>query len=168
MVQKTNREIVEEINNVLPAMLDRYFENVNSMVFATDKVGPLYKVPSIWVEKVNINFLPLDKDTAAHQIELSELTEKVRDMLPICPFVRVKIPIEDILEAYKSTTHLSALLDGIVNSVQRQWEQKFGSYKNNRWGTKFFQYKPLILFNDLDDLVHFDFYGDWASNEEAQ
>jgi hypothetical protein len=164
-MEKTNSEVVAYLNSLIPGYIDKYFENLNSMVFLTDKVGMLHKVPALTVENVEINILSITEDT--QEIKPSPLVETLFTVLPVRPFVRVAIPIETILDAAKENSRFASLLMGTVNSVQKSWEEKFGSYKNNRWGTTFFQYKPLS-YKDLDDNVYFDFYGDWASNEVAK
>jgi hypothetical protein len=67
--------------------------------------------------------------------------------------------MEDIMEFDRNSAYLRASITGVIHSVQKSWEQQFGSYKLERFGGWFFRMEPLRLVNDE---VYLDFTGKWA------
>jgi hypothetical protein len=158
----TNKEIVLDINEKIKAATRLYFDNMNSGVSYISKEGDTYEVPGVGVLEVKINLLSNNNGN----LKISDISETVFKRKAVQPLVRVKVSLDTVLSEWiLNPSYMKASIMGIINSVQKAWEKEFGSYKNQRFGNVFFDMKDIV-YNDNDDNIYIDFYGDWASSKD--
>ena len=164
-MEKTNEQIVAEVSEKIQLFLQQYISNLNSCVSSVEKTEQgNYIIPALRAEKVELNIINNNNDV--QKVRTSEVTMSKRHVASIKPLVRILIPIEEIFQFNQSNSYLRLSISGIVSDVQKVWEKNLGSYQVERFGETFLNIKPL-QFTDGDKVI-LDFYGDWATNKEAE
>jgi len=162
-MEKTNEQIVAEVNEKIQTFLAQYLINLNSAVTSVEKTDSgNYVIPALRAEKVELNILKEE----IQKINMTEIVMSKRIVAPIKPLVRVLLPIEEVFQFNQNVGYLKLSIGGIVTDVQKVWEKNLGSYQLDRFGQTFLSLRPLTIVNG--DKVVLDFYGDWATNNEVE